>query len=65
MSHTEAMSAERYLNIWASVNDVRAQAGEALWQAIMEKIRDKVSSCKDEIMKVPYKIRAWTVRRVD
>ena len=64
-SHTETMSMERYLNIWNSVNDVRAQAGEALWQAIMEKIRDKVSSCKDEIMEVPYKIRAWTVRRVD
>ena len=64
-SHTETMSMERYLNIWNSVNDVRAQAGEALWQVIMEKIRDKVSSCKDEIMEVPYKIRAWTVRRVD
>ena len=64
-SHTETMSTERYLNIWSSVNDVRAQAGEELWQMIMEKNRDKVSSCKDEIMEVPYKIRAWTVRRVD
>ena len=64
-SHTETMSMERYLNIWNSVNDVRAQAGEELWQAIMKKIREKVSPYKDEIMEVSYKIRAWTVRRVD
>jgi hypothetical protein len=64
-SHTETMSTERYLSIWNSVNDVRAQTGEALWRMIMEKIRDKVSSCKDEIMEVSYKIHAWTVRRVD
>ena len=64
-SHTETMSTERYLNIWNSVNDVRAQAGEELWQVIMEKIREKVSPCKDEIMEVPYRVRAWTVLRVD
>ena len=64
-SHVEKMSMERYLNIWNSVNDIRAQAGEELWRMIMKKIREKVSSCKDEIMEVPYRIRSWTVRRVD
>ena len=64
-SHTETMSMERYLNIWNSVNDVRAQAGEALWRMIMEKIREKVSSYEGKTMNVPYGVRAWTVRRVD
>lgn len=50
---------------WMKQNDVRAQAGEELWQAIMEKIREKVSPYKGKTMSVPYKIRAWTVRRVD
>ena len=63
--HMETMSMERYLNIWNSVNDVRAQAGEALWRMIMEKIREKVSSYEGKTMNVPYRVRAWTVRCVD
>ena len=50
---------------WTKQNDMRAQAREELWQAIMQKIREKVSPYKDEIMEVSYRIRAWTVRRVD
>ena len=43
---------------WTKQNDIRAQAGEGLWRMIMEKIREKVSPYKDEIMEVLYKIRS-------
>ena len=61
--YAEMMTSERYVNIWNSVNDVRAQAGEDLWRIIMQKVREKCLSFKT--MSVPYKVRAWTVRRSD
>ena len=61
--HNEIMSKERYLGAWESVNDIRAQAGEARWGQIMDQIRNIVAEY-DKI-DVPYKMRAWTAQKVD
>lgn len=57
--HEVAMSRERYLGIWRSVNDIRVQAGEEKFAQIMEHI-EAIIAPYDEIV-VPYKSRAWTV----
>ena len=56
------MTRARYLGAWRSVNDIRAQAGEARWAEIIALIEDRVADL-DEIT-VPYKTRMWTARRV-
>jgi ubiquinone/menaquinone biosynthesis C-methylase UbiE len=61
--HEEVMSKERYLGIWNSVNDMRAQAGENNWKKIIKAIGEEVKNL-DEIC-VPYKMRAWTAQRVE
>lgn len=61
--HVERMSRERYMGVWKSVNDIRVQAGEARWERILQAIGERIQGL-DEI-EVPYKIRAWTVRRVE
>ena len=60
--YCERMTKERYMNIWRSVNDIRVQAGEEIFQRILKKIEDKLEKI-DEI-DVPYKARSWTVRAV-
>jgi len=60
--YEEVMSKERYLGVWNSVNDIQAQAGKERWREILAMI-ERESFDKSEI-KVPYKIRAWTVRKV-
>lgn len=60
--YTEIWSAERYLGAWESVNDIRAQAGEQRWAQIMKMIKDKIGGA--EFLEIPYKIRAWSVRKV-
>ncbi|WP_279176868.1 class I SAM-dependent methyltransferase [Campylobacter insulaenigrae] len=57
--HYEFMDKQRYLGAWHSVNDIQAQAGEARWEEILKMIENKISSL--DIIKIPYKIRAWTV----
>lgn len=59
--YIEHMSKERYMGIWQSVNDIQAQAGEK-WQDILKMIESKISEL--EIISVPYKIRAWTAKKV-
>lgn len=59
--HEEVMSKERYMNIWRSVNDIQVQAGPDGFQRILNKI-DNILKNQDEII-VPYKSRAWTVRK--
>ena len=61
--HHEIMSKERYLGIWNSVNDIRAQAGESCWFQIMRSIKEIVSKYNE--IDVPYKMRAWTAQKVD
>lgn len=60
--YQEVMSKERYLGAWHSVNDIQAQAGVERWEKILKMIEDKIVGM-DEII-VPYKIRAWTARKV-
>jgi len=60
-SHTEVMTRERYLGVWLSVNDIQVQAGEKRWEQIIEMIRQEISSTVK--IEIPYKTRAWTVRR--
>ncbi|MCW0187817.1 class I SAM-dependent methyltransferase [Campylobacter lari] len=57
----ELMDKERYLGAWHSVNDIQAQAGKERWEEILKMIENKISSM--DIIKIPYKIRAWTVKK--
>lgn len=59
-NHKEIMSAERYMNIWKSVNDIRVVAGEEKFALILEMIEEKIKNM-DKI-EVPYRSRSWTVR---
>lgn len=56
-----SMSKERYMGAWRSVNDIQVQAGPAGFMQILEAIEKELSSV-DEVS-VPYKTRAWTVRK--
>ncbi len=59
-SHEAVMSKERYMGAWRSVNDIHAQAGDELFEKILQMIESKIAD-KDEIV-VPYLSRAFTVR---
>lgn len=59
--YREVMSKERYIGAWNSVNDIQAQAGEKRWQEILMMIENNIKDL--EIIEIPYKIRAWTVRK--
>lgn len=59
--YLESMSKERYIGAWHSVNDIQAQAGQKRWHRILSMIESKISHL-DEI-EIPYKIRAWSVRK--
>ncbi|MCX2806840.1 class I SAM-dependent methyltransferase [Campylobacter sp. MIT 21-1685] len=60
--YKEIWTKERYIGAWHSVNDIQAQAGEKKWKEILEMIKNKISSLQN--IEVPYKIRAWTVKKV-
>lgn len=62
-NHEIAMSQERYLRAWRSVNDIQAQAGPELFDIIMARIGERIKHL-DKVV-VPYKTRAWTVRARD
>ena len=59
--HEIAMTRERYLGAWRSVNDVQAQAGPERFESLIAAI-DKIIAPLDQIV-VPYRTRAWTARR--
>ena len=54
------MEKERYLGAWRSVNDIRAQAGEEKFNQIMNAIEEEITMLN--MIVVPYKTRAWTVK---
>lgn len=58
--HEAVMSKERYMGAWRSVNDIHAQAGDELFEKILEMIERKISGL--EQVTVPYLSRAFTVR---
>ena len=58
--HQEIMTKERYMGAWRSVNDIQAQAGEEIFQKILQMIESKIAGMDTVI--VPYLSRAFTVR---
>jgi len=63
MEHEEVMSKERYMRAWRSVNDIRVQAGEGRFNTILNEIETIIAPL-DEVV-VPYKMRSWTVQKVN
>lgn len=61
--HEVAMSRERYLGCWLSVNDIQVQAGPERWPRVLDAIREEAAGM-DTIV-TPYRSRAYTARRVD
>lgn len=59
--YIEVMDKARYLGAWHSVNDIQAQAGEQRWKEILRMIESKIKGL--DIIEIPYKIRAWSVRK--
>lgn len=58
--HEAVMTKERYMGAWRSVNDIHAQAGDALFEEILQMIEGEISHL-DQVV-VPYLSRAFTVR---
>jgi SAM-dependent methyltransferase len=63
VDHLEIMDRERFMGAWRSVNDIRVQAGEERFRAVLEMIEREIGGL--EAIEVPYKIRAWTGRRTE
>ncbi|RDU71653.1 class I SAM-dependent methyltransferase [Helicobacter aurati] len=59
--YVEMMDKARYIGAWHSVNDIQAQAGEQRWQHILSMIESHIKDL--HIIEIPYKIRAWSVRK--
>lgn len=57
-----AMSKERYMGAWRSVNDIQAQAGAEGFEAVMTMIEAEIAHL-DQVM-MPYLTRSWTVKVV-
>ncbi|MCB2108312.1 MAG: class I SAM-dependent methyltransferase [Rhodobacteraceae bacterium] len=62
-THIEHQSRERYLGLWRSVNDIRAQLGPEKWEAFMTFVERQTENLKS--IDVTYKTRAWCARRRD
>jgi len=58
----EIMDHKRYMGIWRSVNDIRVQAGERLFEEILEKIKLMISDYKE--LRIDYKNTSWTAKRL-
>lgn len=61
-AYSEIWSKERYMGAWHSVNDIQAQAGQKRWEQILAMIEHKIAPF--DKLEIPYKIRAWSVRKV-
>ena len=61
-AYEEVWSKARYMGAWHSVNDIQAQAGEKRWAQILAMIESKIAPLDE--LKIPYKMRAWTVRKI-
>lgn len=59
--HIETMTKERYIGAWRSVNDIQVQAGDKLFEEIINMISHKIEHLNT--IKVPYKTRAWTIQK--
>lgn len=59
--HIERQSAEHYLGLWRSVNDIRVQAGEERFNAFLDWVTDKIAA--EPYLEATYLTRAWIARR--
>jgi SAM-dependent methyltransferase len=59
--HEVSMSPARYMGVWRSVNDIQVQAGPEGFARVMSAIEEEIAGLAEIV--VPYKTRAWTVRR--
>ena len=51
-------SRERYIGAWKSTNDIQSQVGSSNWEKIISMIEKETEGMN--IIKIPYKSRAWT-----
>lgn len=58
--HEAVMAPERYMGAWRSVNDIHAQAGDELFEQVLNMIEGKIQGMEHVV--VPYLSRAFTVR---
>jgi len=61
--HVEQQSHERYIGLWESVNDIRVQAGEAVFSQFLDTIREKIAPLP--YINAEYTTRAWIAKRKD
>ncbi len=61
--HEIAMTHERYIGAWRSVNDIQAQAGPEKFELLLDRIHQIIADL--DAVTVPYKTRAWTVRKFE
>jgi len=59
--HTIEMSPERYVGVWKSVNDVRAQLGESEFKKFLSFVEEKTA--KSGTISCSYLTRAWSARK--
>lgn len=60
--YLENMTQERYMGAWKSVNDIRFQAGEEKFKVILDLIEKEIQDL--DVIPVPYKMRAWTAKKI-
>lgn len=60
--HIEKQSPEHYIGLWESVNDVRVQAGEAIFTQFIETVQSKVASIP--VIDAEYMTRAWLAKKI-
>lgn len=59
--HAIAMSPERYLGAWRSVNDLRVQLGPEKFEAFLDFVTQRIAGFKT--IEATYLTRAWSARR--
>lgn len=61
--HVIAMTPERYLGAWRSVNDLRVQLGPEKFDAFLAFVGQRISGL--DVIEATYLTRAWSARRKD
>ncbi len=61
--HVIAMTPERYLGAWRSVNDLRVQLGPEKFDAFLTFVSQRISGL--DVIEATYLTRAWSARRKD
>jgi len=61
--HVITMSPERYLGIWASVNDIQVQLGEEKFVIFLKFVESRIKGLKE--INATYLTRLWSAKRKD